>query len=341
MRRYRRSYLSSFIYGLVIASGTAGGLMATHHLLAPPSPDQETVDASTHTKTTPVEIATAGVGVEKWARQAQPAPMSEAKPAETRMSQPTSAPTVVPTPVAQTGRATGEAQRVLTRNIQRELKRVGCYSGDIDGEWSAATRTAMSAFNETVRVQFPVATPDYILLTLLQGQTDRACGRTDPSITAKVPTPRQIVRAVPPRDPVVDVPEWRTVTIVQPKPSLPAAEPAPVTVAQPTTEPAPAATPLPGRRMAVGGPLPRLDGPTPSTPPVQQVAAPPPEQAAPDSAPRVQATPPRPAQTERKASPPPARQANNNPPAPTYRAPPSRPATESRGIFSNLSRNAP
>ncbi len=336
MRRHLRSYLSSFIYGLVIATGTAGGLMATHHFLAPPSPDQEIADASTHLKSTPADIATAGVGVEKWARQAQPPPQSEPGPQVPKANQATAPVPAArpPTPVVAPAQNTGEAQRSLARNIQRELKRVGCYTGDVDGDWSATTRTAMKAFNETVRVQFPVTAPDYILLTLLQGQTERACGKIDPSITAKAPVPRQVVRATPARDPVVDVGEPRTVTIVQPRPAPPA--PAnPVVGAQIPTESAP----MPGR-MAIGGPALRIETPAAIAPPVARIAAPPPDQAAPQSAPRVQATPPRPAPTERKASPPPSRQANSNP-APTYRGPSPPRQTESRGLFSNLSRNAP
>lgn len=64
----------------------------------------------------------------------------------------------------------------LARGLQRELKRVGCYEGDIDGDWRGASRRAMSAFLTKVNATLPTDRPDYILLTLLQGHADLACG---------------------------------------------------------------------------------------------------------------------------------------------------------------------
>ena len=36
----------------------------------------------------------------------------------------------------------------FVREVQRELKRVGCYSQEIDGEWGPATRRAMKDFTD-------------------------------------------------------------------------------------------------------------------------------------------------------------------------------------------------
>ncbi len=69
----------------------------------------------------------------------------------------------------------------LARQLQRELKRVGCYDGDADGDWKTASRRAMSAFLTKVNATLPTDQPDYILLTLLQGHADRACGVACPS----------------------------------------------------------------------------------------------------------------------------------------------------------------
>jgi hypothetical protein len=74
----------------------------------------------------------------------------------------------------------GEARRRLATAIQTELRRVGCYAGDIDGEWSAQTQRAMRAFNQRVSTTLSVEHPDYILLTLLQGHAAKACGATCP-----------------------------------------------------------------------------------------------------------------------------------------------------------------
>ena len=36
----------------------------------------------------------------------------------------------------------------LVREIQRELKRIGCYRGDVHGVWTTSVREAMKAFTE-------------------------------------------------------------------------------------------------------------------------------------------------------------------------------------------------
>lgn len=74
-----------------------------------------------------------------------------------------------------------ESRRALTRSIQGELRRVGCYGGDVDGSWSAATQRAMIAFNERVNASLPTHEPDFILLTLLQGQPAAICSKGCPT----------------------------------------------------------------------------------------------------------------------------------------------------------------
>jgi hypothetical protein len=69
-------------------------------------------------------------------------------------------------------------RRDLARSIQEELRRVGCYSDEIDGIWGPYTQRAMRLFTERVNASLPTDQPDYILLTLLQGQTEPACGST-------------------------------------------------------------------------------------------------------------------------------------------------------------------
>ncbi|MGE0768189.1 MAG: peptidoglycan-binding domain-containing protein [Hyphomicrobiaceae bacterium] len=68
----------------------------------------------------------------------------------------------------------------LAESIQKELKRVGCYAGTVDGDWGPDTRRAMQAFNDRVNATLPTAHPDYILLTLLQGHAAKACGAACP-----------------------------------------------------------------------------------------------------------------------------------------------------------------
>jgi len=72
------------------------------------------------------------------------------------------------------------AEARLAESIQKELKRVGCYAGHVDGDWGPETRRAMRAFNDRVNATLPIEQPDYILLTLLQGHSAKACGAACP-----------------------------------------------------------------------------------------------------------------------------------------------------------------
>ena len=74
-----------------------------------------------------------------------------------------------------------EARRALGRSIQTELKRVGCFDGELDGAWNSATRASLKAFVERINASLPVDEPDYILLTLLQGHGGRVCGKDCPA----------------------------------------------------------------------------------------------------------------------------------------------------------------
>ena len=74
-----------------------------------------------------------------------------------------------------------EDRAALARALQRELKRVGCYGGDITGVWTTSSRMAMKSFNERVNASLPVDTPDPVLLSLVQGHRERACGAPCPA----------------------------------------------------------------------------------------------------------------------------------------------------------------
>jgi hypothetical protein len=74
-----------------------------------------------------------------------------------------------------------DQRRELVRDIQRELKRVGCYDGDTDGQWGGASKRAMTQFTARVNATLPSEEPDFILLTLVQGHKGGACGADCPS----------------------------------------------------------------------------------------------------------------------------------------------------------------
>src|SRR5262245_51117570 len=69
----------------------------------------------------------------------------------------------------------------LARELQKELRRVGCYDGEINGGWTTSTKRAMKTFTERVNASLPVEEPDLVLLSLVQGQTDKTCGRPCPA----------------------------------------------------------------------------------------------------------------------------------------------------------------
>jgi hypothetical protein len=69
----------------------------------------------------------------------------------------------------------------LVRDLQRELKRAGCYFHDIDGDWTPATRKAMQDFSDRVNAVLPVEKPDPAHLALVQGQPKIFCGDTCPA----------------------------------------------------------------------------------------------------------------------------------------------------------------
>ncbi len=63
----------------------------------------------------------------------------------------------------------------LVVEIQRKLKKRGCYWGRIDGSWGSGSKYAMQAFIDRINAALPVEEPDYVLLTLLQTNSNKTC----------------------------------------------------------------------------------------------------------------------------------------------------------------------
>ena len=83
----------------------------------------------------------------------------------------------VEVPAARPGNSEFSSDKAsLARQLQRELVRVGCYSGEINGVWTTSSRMAMKAFVDRVNSKLPIDAPDPILLSLLQGQRGEVCG---------------------------------------------------------------------------------------------------------------------------------------------------------------------
>ncbi len=63
----------------------------------------------------------------------------------------------------------------LVVELQRKLKKRGCYRGRISGFWGAGSKYAMKVFVDRVNATLPIKEPDYALLTLLQENSDKTC----------------------------------------------------------------------------------------------------------------------------------------------------------------------
>jgi hypothetical protein len=154
----------------------------------------------------------------------------------------------------------------LARELQKELKRVGCYEGELNGAWSPLTRRAMKAFTDRVNATLPVEEPDAILYAMVQGHQDRACGKPCPSgqglsedgrclpnailakATKKGPAPTAVALSpksnlAPAEKPTPAITGWSTVTTAA------ALAPARVVASAPVLGPPPV-----GERMALAGP---------------------------------------------------------------------------------------
>jgi len=69
----------------------------------------------------------------------------------------------------------------LARDLQRELKRAGCYWGEINGLWNPSTKRAMSAFMDRANATLPIKSPDYILLSLVENRREISCSSGCPA----------------------------------------------------------------------------------------------------------------------------------------------------------------
>jgi hypothetical protein len=61
------------------------------------------------------------------------------------------------------------------RELHKELKRVGCYQGEVGGSWTQASRQAMRRFTQSVNAKLPLEEPDLILLRLVESHRQTVC----------------------------------------------------------------------------------------------------------------------------------------------------------------------
>jgi peptidoglycan hydrolase-like protein with peptidoglycan-binding domain len=148
------------------------------------------MDADAETAVVPTTVVT--VTETKPARSESAAvPASAPIPLPARTATPTPRPELAvanarPIAVAAAGRASGMAdippdRTTLMRELQKELIRVGCYTGSVNGIWTPATRQAMKVFTDRVNAALPVNEPDLILLALVRNHPEKTCGGSCPA----------------------------------------------------------------------------------------------------------------------------------------------------------------
>ncbi len=94
----------------------------------------------------------------------------------------------------------------LIRDLQSQLKQLGCYYGDVDGDWGPGSKRAMTEFMSRVNASLPTDEADYIQLALLDAHRDVSCSTSCSVGYAKTQDGRcranEIIAHAPPRTPV-------------------------------------------------------------------------------------------------------------------------------------------
>jgi len=69
----------------------------------------------------------------------------------------------------------GDRGRDLAAQLQRELRRVGCYDGEVDGDWGEGSRTALRRFARRADVSFDTDVPTRRALQAVEDAPRRVC----------------------------------------------------------------------------------------------------------------------------------------------------------------------
>jgi hypothetical protein len=64
---------------------------------------------------------------------------------------------------------------IIARQLQGGLRRVGCYSGNIDGDWNAASRRALQNFNKHAGTKLDVEVVNLNALGVIRSRISRIC----------------------------------------------------------------------------------------------------------------------------------------------------------------------
>ena len=141
---------------------------------------------------------------------------------------------------------------LLVRELQRGLKRVGCYEGEVSGVWTQQSRSAMRAFTGRINAALPVDEPDGVLLALVQGHKDKACGMPCPPGEGLAAEGRCLPNALLAHAKKPTAPQASAIAAIE-RPQSPTT-PAVTGRTSTTTVASPEAIPPPEGRMSLAGP---------------------------------------------------------------------------------------
>jgi uncharacterized caspase-like protein len=108
----------------------------------------------------------------------------------------------------------------LAQDILSELKRLGCYFGSINGNWSGRSKRALERFNRVSALDLPLDDPEQASLDALKDWKGAHCpieARVKAHRPAAAAAPKK--RASPPRKAVTAVPPPRAPSAVRPSPA--------------------------------------------------------------------------------------------------------------------------
>jgi hypothetical protein len=219
--------------------GTVGQVDVAKSMRVAELPSQDLVVTKPQPAFRPMAPATA--------RAAEPMPAFSAPVVVTITQRPIEPPTAPPR-----ASAIPRDRDTLTRELQKELRRVGCYDGELNGAWTPATRRAMKAFTDRVNATLPVEEPDGVLFAMVQGQQDRVCGKPCPVGQGISEDGRCLPNAILAKATKKAAPPVAMAQLPKAYPP-PAERPAPAATGWSTTITAVAPTPLPPV-VAVGSP---------------------------------------------------------------------------------------
>jgi len=78
-------------------------------------------------------------------------------------------------PVNLASLAPAATQNDINKSVQLELRRVGCYSGNVDGDWDSASQRSLSQFNRNAGMKLDVKSANADTLDAIKQKSTRVC----------------------------------------------------------------------------------------------------------------------------------------------------------------------